>query len=128
MPVWSCYARCRGTRASYMEEPPGGRVLSPVAARGFTSCEAEFHAIESMGPISRRPAARDLRRPAARRGWRPAAVRGLLLLSLILLVLAAAATAPAGAAVRLGPDLSVKPCVGQQACFAAVGCQAAQYS
>jgi hypothetical protein len=65
-----------------------------------------------MGPISRRPAVR----------------RGLLLLCLILLVLAAAATAPAGAAVTLGPDLSVKPCVGQQACFAAIGCQAGQYS
>ena len=47
------------------------------------------------------------------------------LLALVIVALALAAPQIATAATRLGPDLSVKPCEGQTACVAAVGCQAA---
>jgi hypothetical protein len=76
----------------------------------FTRCEAEFHAISDMGPIRLRPAIRP----------------GLLLVLVAIAVLAAPSSASAG--VRLGPDLSVKPCEGQQFCFAAIGCQVAPYT
>jgi hypothetical protein len=50
------------------------------------------------------------------------------LLALAIVALALAAPQAATGATRLGPDLSVKPCAGQTACVAAVGCQAGQYS
>lgn len=50
-------------------------------------------------------------------------------LALTIAVIAALAGSQAApAATRLGPDLTVKPCEGQTACVAAVGCQAGQYS
>jgi len=50
-----------------------------------------------------------------------------LCLAVVSIAVVAAPQTAAGA-TRLGPDVNVKPCEGQTACFAAVGCQAGQYS
>jgi hypothetical protein len=50
------------------------------------------------------------------------------LLALAIVAIALAAPQAASSATRLGPDLSVKPCDGQTACVAAIGCQTGQYS
>ena len=47
---------------------------------------------------------------------------------LLTILVVVALTASANGATRLGPDLTVKPCAGQTACIAAVGCQVAPYS
>jgi hypothetical protein len=49
-------------------------------------------------------------------------------IALAVVAIALVAAPQATAATRLGPDLTVKPCEGQSACFAAVGCQSGQYS
>lgn len=54
-------------------------------------------------------------------------VRRVIALAVVAIAGLAAPQAAAGT-TRLGPDLTVKPCEGQTACVAAVGCQPGQYS